>query len=111
MLIQLWSTVKYEAYASGEYNDNSAPFAPIIAHPNAKQVFGDDFESQRKKCTWSAAFEGSKLSLRAVAFSLVPEAKKAVAAGAFVDLASAAWIYAHVFDELMIKDSECSNFL
>jgi len=82
------ASMKYEAYASGEYNDNSAPFAPIIAHPNAKQVFGDDFESERKK----------------LAGSLIPEAKKAVAAGAFADLASAAWIYAHVFDELMVKD-------
>ena len=56
ILIQVCLIVKYEAYASGEYNDNSAPFAPIIAHPNAKQVFGDDFESERKKCMWSVAF-------------------------------------------------------
>ena len=52
----------------------------------------------------------SKLRFCAVAGSLIPEAKKAVAAGAFADLASAAWIYAHVFDELMIKDSKLLTF-
>ena len=98
--------MKYEAYASGEYNDNSAPFGGIIAHPNAKQVFGDDWESARNDCKYFASLTLPLLKFSVVARSLIPEAVKAVKAGAFTGLESAAWIYAHVFDELFLKDSE-----